>query len=56
MRIFAILSKVDEKSLKVWKLLDMEALPSWTTERLAVLGDAAHPFLPHLGQGGAIAR
>ena len=51
----AILSKVDENSLKVWRLLDMEALPSWTTQRLAVLGDAAHPFLPHQGQGGAIA-
>lgn len=52
----AILNKVDEKSLKVWRLLDMETLPSWTHERLALLGDAAHPFLPHQGQGGAIAE
>ena len=51
----ALLNKVDENSLKIWRLLDMEQLPSWTHEGLVVVGDAAHPFLPHQGQGGAIA-
>jgi hypothetical protein len=37
---------------KVWKLLDMDKMPSFVHERLALLGDAAHPFLPHQGQGG----
>ena len=37
---------------KVWKLLDMDKLPTFVHERLALLGDAAHPFLPHQGQGG----
>jgi 2-polyprenyl-6-methoxyphenol hydroxylase-like FAD-dependent oxidoreductase len=41
-----LLGKADASSLKVWELLDMEVLPSWTKERLALLGDAAHPFLP----------
>ncbi|KAI0911784.1 hypothetical protein F4823DRAFT_623271 [Ustulina deusta] len=46
-----LISKVDESELKVWQLLDMEKLPSWTRTRLALLGDAAHPFTPHQGQG-----
>jgi len=47
----AIIEKAED-DIKVWKLLDMDKMPTFVHERLALLGDAAHPFLPHQGQGG----
>jgi 2-polyprenyl-6-methoxyphenol hydroxylase-like FAD-dependent oxidoreductase len=44
--LVALLAKAEGGSLKVWELLDMDVLPGWVNDRLALLGDAAHPFLP----------
>ncbi|RWA04709.1 hypothetical protein EKO27_g10391 [Xylaria grammica] len=50
-----LLNMADAESLKVWELLDMDILPTWVNDRLGLLGDAAHPFLPHQGQGAGCA-
>jgi salicylate hydroxylase len=43
------------KTWRCWSLFRLKPLPSWTEGRMALLGDAAHPVLPYLAQGAALA-
>ncbi|KAB2920831.1 MAG: FAD-binding monooxygenase [Hyphomicrobiaceae bacterium] len=38
-----------------WSLQRLASLPRWSNDRVALLGDAAHPMLPYLAQGGVLA-
>ncbi|KAK1996650.1 FAD dependent oxidoreductase [Colletotrichum falcatum] len=49
--VLALLEKAGE--VKQWPLLYRAPIPTWRKGRMILIGDAAHPMLPHQGQGGA---
>ena len=38
-----------------WGIHDRDPLPQWSKDRVSLLGDAAHPTMPTLAQGGNMA-
>ncbi|KAK0875679.1 hypothetical protein LTR87_010464 [Friedmanniomyces endolithicus] len=53
--VLQLLEKVGADQVSLYPLYDMKQLPTFATGRMALVGDAAHPFTPHLAQGGAMA-
>lgn len=53
--IQAIVDAADEDGCFRWSLHNRAPIRDWSTKRVTILGDAAHPTLPYLAQGAAMA-
>lgn len=51
----ALMARAPAGSLIRWGVFQRQPLKTWTTGRVTLLGDAAHPMLPFLGLGAAMA-
>jgi 2-polyprenyl-6-methoxyphenol hydroxylase-like FAD-dependent oxidoreductase len=49
----SIVSATMPDDMRFDELFERDPLPSWGGGRVTLLGDAAHPVLPHTGQGAA---
>jgi salicylate hydroxylase len=53
--IQAIIDAADKDQCYRWSLFNRPPIRNWSTDRVTLLGDAAHPTLPYLAQGAVMA-
>ncbi len=53
--IQAIIDNADKDECYRWAMNNRPPVDNWRTGRVTLLGDAAHPTLPYMAQGGAMA-
>lgn len=53
--IQAIIDNADRDQCFRWAMNNRPPVENWSTARVTLLGDAAHPSLPYMAQGGAMA-
>jgi salicylate hydroxylase len=53
--IQAVIDAVDKDECYRWSLFNRPPIRNWSSDRVTLLGDAAHPTLPYLAQGAVMA-
>jgi salicylate hydroxylase len=53
--IHAVIDAADKDQCYRWSLFNRPPIRKWSSKRVTLLGDSAHPTLPYLAQGAAMA-